>query len=93
MGIWNYINSATATISSGVTQSREIAGGAALPPYIAGTWKNTRDLASAASQSAMWTRQAVMERMPDRDGWERIGRLGLKIADHVVDHGTKPYTC
>jgi hypothetical protein len=90
MGIRDYINSTTETISGGLARSREIVGGAA-GKACAG--QNTRDLARVARESAVWTKQAVVERMPDREGWEKIGRLGLRIADHAIDHGTKPYTC
>jgi hypothetical protein len=70
MGIWDYINSAIATISGGVARSGEIAGG-----------------------SAVWTGRVVADRIPDREGWKKIGWLGLRIADHAIDRVTKPFTC
>lgn len=95
--IWDYGSSATDTISGGVTRSREIVGGAtgkvcAAAPELSGALKNTRDLTKVASETAVWTSQAVVERMPDREGWQRIGRLGLRIADYAVDQGSKPFT-
>ncbi|XP_078178800.1 uncharacterized protein LOC144573011 [Carex rostrata] len=97
MGIWDYVSSATDTISGGVTRSREIVGGAAgkvcaAAPDLSGALKNTPDLTKVASETAVWTSQAVVERMPDREGWQRIGRLGLRIADYAIDQGSKPFT-
>ncbi|XP_078178802.1 uncharacterized protein LOC144573012 [Carex rostrata] len=96
MGLWDYVRSATETISGAVTRSRAIVGGAfgkarAAAPDLTGALKNTRDLAKVASEATVETSQAVVERMPDREGLQRIGRFGLRIADHAIEQGTNPF--
>ncbi|XP_078170091.1 uncharacterized protein LOC144564331 [Carex rostrata] len=60
--------------------------------YVNGGLKNTRYVTKVASESAVWMSQKVVERMPDQEGWKRIGQLGWRIADHALDRGTKAFT-